>query len=277
MRCGDTGKLPLAIAAVAISALAAACQPASPPAAQAGQATASSPLYVTGGYENNGVTNEAWIEALPRPASSMNLPSRAGCADLKNWLHQHGGVDSGWSDINISMRTRASVKVTITSAESVIIRRLPALRQPNTLTCVPDPQSFVEQEESLNWPNVTPGFRIDDNHYLGTPWQPSHYQPGAYSFSLKPGGQELYGFAGFTSDCNCEWDVELSLTVNGSPERLLVEDGDVPFRTTPGPAYPDDSPRNAVWCAIGRAPSLVRPEAAQCPPPTTYEEKPVYQ
>jgi hypothetical protein len=273
MRCGGPGKLPPAIGSVAISVLAAACQLAPPSAAQA---TTSSPLYVTGGYENNGVTNEAWIDTLPKPASSMSLPSRAGCPDLKKWLYQHGGVDSGWSDIDISMRARTNVKVTITSAESVVIRRLPALRHPNTLTCVPDRQSFVEQEESLNWPNVTPGFRIDDNHYLGTPWQPSHYQPGAYSFSLKPGGEELFGFTGFTSNCNCEWGVELSLTVNGSPERLLVEDGGVPFQTTPGPAYPDDSPRNAVWCAVDGTPSLVRPEATRCPPPTTYEEKPVY-
>ena len=241
----------------------------------ASQIASSSPLYIRGEY-GTGAANEAWIETLPASAASMHLPANAGCDYLKSWLHQHGGIDSSWSDITIVLRARRKVSVVITAAESVVLRRSPAPAAPYTLTCVPDSQSFVAQEEELGWPNATPGFRVDSNHYLGTPWQPAHYQPGAYSFQMNPGAEQYLGFTGFASKCNCSWGVELHLTLNGKPENVLVQNGSSPFQTDPGPAYPDDSPGNGIWCVISNRSYLMAPNAAKCPPPTTYEERAVY-
>ncbi len=238
---------------------------------------ASFPLYVRGEYGTDSA-NEAWIESIPAPATSMRLPAGTSCGDLQRWLRLHGGVDSGWSYILILLRARRKADVVVTAAESVILKRVPAVRTPHTVTCVPDSQSWVDQEEDLEFPTGTgiPGFKLDMNHYLGTAWQPGDYQPGDYSFNMNPGAQQYLEFTGYTSTCDCEWGVELYLTINGKPKTMLVIDGGAPFRTVPGPPYPDDSPRNAVWCAVSGKPRLVTPSAANCPPPTTYEEKPVY-
>lgn len=239
------------------------------------QIATSSPLYIRGEYQTH-YGNESWIETLPESAASMGLPARAGCDYMKNWLHMHGGIDSGWSDITIVLRARRKVNVVVTAAESVVIRRYSTPTAPYTLTCVPDNGSWVEQEESLNWANYSPGFILDDDHYLGTPWQPAHYQLSDNTFKMEPGAEQYELLTGYTSRCNCAWAVELYLTINGSPEHVLVENGKEPFRTETGPAYPNDTARNAVWCAISNHPRLVAPNAAYCPPPTTYEQVPVF-
>jgi hypothetical protein len=238
-------------------------------------ASASFPLYIRGEYKTLSA-NEAWIEVLPRAAAAMNLPAKDGCDDMQTWLRSHGGLDSGWSQIEIVLRARQKVNVVITAAESVILNRYPAASAPYTLTCVPGKSSWVEQEESLNWPNYTPGFVLDVNHDLGTPWQPAHYSSYDNAFTMMPGAEQYELLTGFTSSCDCAWGVELYLTVNGTPRHVLVENGKEPFRTAPGPAYPDDSARNAVWCADSGQPRLDPPRTAGCPPPVTYEQVPVF-
>jgi len=237
--------------------------------------SASFPLYIRGEYKAF-TEDEAWIDVLPRAAAAMNLPVKDGCDDMQTWLRSHGGLDSGWSDIAIVLRARQKVNVAITAAKSVILKRYPAATAPYTLTCVPDKSSWVEQEESLTWPNYTPGFVLDVNHDLGTPWRPANYSSSGNAFTMKPGAEQYELLTGFTSKCDCAWEVELYLTVNGVPKHVLVENGKEPFRTTPGPTYPDDSARNAVWCADFGQPRLAPPRAADCPPPTTYEEVPVF-
>jgi hypothetical protein len=237
---------------------------------------AASPLYVRGGYAAD-FANEAWLAAIPAPAASMGLPAGANCEDLQTWLHAHGGIDSTWSYVTVLLRARVKADVVVTAAESVILGRTPAASTPYTVTCVPNKQSFVDQEDEIEWPDAPfPGLKVDVNHYLATAWQPGHYQAGDYSFNMEPGGEEYLGFTGYTSTCDCEWGVELYLTVNGKPEHVLVENGTVPFRTTPGPSYPDDSSRNAVWCAVSGKPRLVTPSVGYCPPPVTNEEQPIY-
>jgi hypothetical protein len=271
-----------AAAVIAVSGALSACQPSgsgdSAAASRiAGQiaSSASFPLYIRGEYKTYSA-NEAWIEILPKAAAAMNLPARAGCDDMRTWLRSHGGVDSGWSDIAILLRARRKVKLVITAAESVILKRYPAASAPSTLTCVPGKSSWVEQEESLNWPNYTPGFVLDINDDLGTPWQPANYSSSGNALTMEPGAEQYELLTGFTSRCDCAWGVELYLTVNGAPKKVLVENGKEPFRTAPGPAYPDDSARNAVWCAGSGQPRLDPPKAADCPPPATYEEVPVF-
>ena len=237
--------------------------------------SASFPLFIRGEYEAD-FANEAWIEDLPRPAAAMKLPAKDGCNAMQTWLHSHGGVDSGWSDIGIVLRARQKVNVVITAAKSVILKRYPAPNAPYRLTCVPDKSSWVDQEESLDWPNYSPGFALDVNHDLGTPWRPANYSNSGNALAMKPGAEQFEALTGFTTKCDCGWGVELYLTVNGSRKQVLVEDGSQPFRTTPGPAYPDDSASNAVWCADPGRPRLDPPRDSDCPPPVTYEEVPAF-
>jgi hypothetical protein len=236
-------------------------------------ASSSFPLYIRGQYKA-GTANEAWTAVLPRPATAMNLPAGAGCDGMHPWVRAHGGLDSGSSTVGIVLRARQKASVVITAAESVILTRYPAHADPYTLTCVPGNESFVAQEESLAWPDYTPGFALDTDHDLGTPWQPGNYANAGNEFTLQPGAEQHELLTGFTARCDCAWGIELYLTVNGVPARVLVEDGSEPFRTAPAPAYPDDSPRNAVWCA--GSPRPAPPRAAGCRPPTTYEGVPVF-
>jgi hypothetical protein len=234
------------------------------------------PLYIRGEYRRANVANEAWIDTLPTSAASMGLPADAGCDYLHTWLQLHGGMDTGWSYITILLRARRKVAVVVTAAESVVLQRSPTPRAPYTLTCVPASQSWVDQEEELDWPNSFPGFKLDDNHYLASPLEIGQDQPGAVSFKMEPGAEQYFLYTGYSSRCTCKWGVELYFAINGSPEHVLVENGDQPFQTAPALAYPDDSAHNAVWCAITDRPRLVAPAAADCPPPTTYEGRPVY-
>jgi len=228
------------------------------------------PIDVTARYQGfRGIfIGEGWWQQLPAPVASLNPPVGASCAQMWEWSRARGGIDRGWSDVEVTIRARKPVHLIILSARShLLFSRPPTPHQ--TLLCVPGREPYMSGEYVLESSGIT-GFLVDRDVSI---YDFRHTGGDGLSVNLGFGEIEKLPFRAFAHACDCTWRIEVDMLIDGRQHHLMLDDADSrkPFRTIAPPSTPGDPATNAVWCAPDGQGRLTSPDRRDCPIPVVYE------
>ncbi|MFC5054095.1 hypothetical protein [Saccharothrix xinjiangensis] len=217
---------------------------------------------------------EASWQAFPSRDGLPDIPADSDCAGVAERGRSRGAVDSGWSDVTLTVRARRTVTFTVVAVRPEVLSTRPPA-EGHTLLCVDSPQPHMTDEYHLQY-SLTNAFVLDQ----GNPYDVYDVigeQGSDTPLQLGFGELQHFRFRAFALACDCTWLAEVELRVEG--ERQVVTLGSdslgEPFRTVPRPEAPGDSTANSIWCAVEGAGRLTTPAARDCPVPRLYEG-PIY-
>lgn len=174
-------------------------------------------------FENS----QYWALLIPgedvAPRELQSAPD--GCDRLCNWATGRGGVPVGHTTLTVAVDAPADRLAIVERADVVRERELPQLsgaavgcRRPTGGSQRPDHD--VELTEGTN----------------------------QILLAVLPGESARFGADVKLPDCSCEWRLELVIRIGEVSERIVIQDGDRPFRSasTPAPLGSDTDPEVTI-------------------------------